>query len=103
MRRKDVLNQQLTREIETLKKDADTQAKTLRELKEILQTHINPTGPAQLRHRMGISAEPLGHGSKIEVTKLPRFKKELRVLTAHDLGGLPSVSGVPLNNREWRD
>ena len=26
----------------------------------------------------GISAEPLGHGSKIEVTKLPRFKKEYR-------------------------
>ena len=28
---------------------------------------------------VGISAEPLGHGHKVEVTKLPRFKKELRL------------------------
>ena len=32
----------------------------------------------------GISAEPLGHGSKIEVTKLPRFKKELRFATVNN-------------------
>ena len=28
---------------------------------------------------LGISAEPLGHGNKVELTKLPRFKKELRL------------------------
>lgn len=78
MRSKDILNKRLTCEVETMKKDADVQAKTLRELKEILQTHVNPTGPAQLRHRTGISAEPLGRGNKVEVTKLQRFKKELR-------------------------
>lgn len=50
---KDVLNDQLTCEVERLKKDADVQARTLRELKEILQTHVNPTGPAQVRHRAG--------------------------------------------------
>lgn len=53
MRSKDILNKRLTCEVETMKKDADVQAKTLRELKEILQTHVNPTGPAQLRHRTG--------------------------------------------------
>jgi cGMP-dependent protein kinase len=76
--RKDVLNQTLTQEIETLRKDADVQSRTLRELKEILQTHVKPAGPVQVRHRAGISAEPLGHGNKLELTKLPRFKKELR-------------------------
>ena len=53
IRRKDILNQTLTYEIDTLKKDADVQSRTLRELKEILQTHVKPSGPAQLRHRAG--------------------------------------------------
>ena len=51
--RKDVLNQTLTQEIETLRKDADVQSRTLRELKEILQTHVKPAGPVQVRHRAG--------------------------------------------------
>ena len=29
---------------------------------------------------VGISAEPLGHGNKVEVTKLPRYKKEQRLV-----------------------
>lgn len=71
VRHKDVLNQQLTREIETLKKDANTQAKTLRELKEILQTHVNPTGPAQLRHRMGEDSTlpSSGHASILNIDR----------------------------------
>ena len=53
LRHRDVLNKRLARELDTMKKDADVQAKTIRELKEILQTHVNPPGPAQLRHRAG--------------------------------------------------
>ena len=53
IRLKDDLNKTLSCEIQTLKKDADVQSKTLRELKEILQTHVKPAGPAQLRHRAG--------------------------------------------------
>lgn len=58
IRNKDALTDQLTCEVERLKKDADVQARTLRELKEILQTHVNPTGPAQVRHRAGDFSAP---------------------------------------------
>ena len=53
IRMKELYNQKLTKEIETLKKDAEIQSRTLRELKEILQTHVKPAGPVQLRHRTG--------------------------------------------------
>lgn len=53
LRLKENENGKLIKEIETLKKDAAVQSKTLRELKEILQTHVKPTGQTQLRHRAG--------------------------------------------------
>ena len=53
LRVRDVKNQKLTHEIEILKKDAEVQSRTLRELKEILQTHVKPARPVQLRHRAG--------------------------------------------------
>ena len=64
MRSKDLTVQQLTRELETRMKDADVQAKTLRELKEILQTHVNPSGPAQFRHRTGEAFLSPSHTAK---------------------------------------
>ena len=52
-----------------------------------LYTHLNAEIPIiHLIHtctpHTGISAEPLGHGNKPEVTKLPRFKKDLRLVVS---------------------
>ena len=50
---KDLLIHKLKNEMKTMKKEADAQNKTIRELKEILQTQVKRPGPAQLRHRAG--------------------------------------------------
>ena len=53
VRSRDHTIQQLNRELQGRKKELESQAQTIRELKDLLETSLKPTKPTELRHRLG--------------------------------------------------
>lgn len=61
-----------------MKRDMSGLKQRNQELTELLESYVSHQTPKDLKHRMGISAEPstMGH---LEIAKLPRHEKDLRM------------------------